>query len=558
MKPRKEVEKIVHEKESETSRILKIRLDLNENSVGCPPSVLEMLQKLSSIDSEHISCYPEYGLLEEKIGEYLHVDAENILLTNGARGAIQCIIDTYIEIGDTVVIPSPASPLLDMLVALRGGIIEYVSYNKDFSFPLPELMHAVRDNPKMVITQSPHNLVGTSLETNDLVTLLNNKDTIVLLDETYSDFAGITNVNLIADFPNLFVVRSFSKSYGLAGLRLGYVVSHSENIENMEKVRLPFSVNSIADMAGYTTLDGEYLTEVVEKNRQEKEFLYNRLQDMGVEVCTTDANFVLADFKKECNEIWQALYDEDVLVKNLNEYPLLRGYLRITVGSRSDNEILIEVLREILPPEAILFSIGGVLVDDRESYMLAATKSAESFSSTCVDLEDGWEITGRIVKFSKVEVSQEEVMKKFQSLLMGDNFDGFIKSEKLIFDTENLEELRKDYKLGIVTNRSKEVALYTLKRFNMEQYFDTVITREDVQGKYKPDPHGVKLALQNLQVNRAVFIGNTYVDMLTAKSAGIVPIAVIPPGSEDMEEILEELDIKCSIKTVNDIQKVMW
>ncbi len=557
MKPRKEVEKIVHSKRSEEPRMFKVRLDLNENSVGCPPKVLEMLRMLGPFDSEYLSCYPEYGSLEEKIAEYHHVSPENILLTNGAHEALHCIIDTYVEEGDKVIVPSPASSFLDKLITLRRGVIEPVLYHKDFSFPLPELLHALKDNPRMVITVSPHNFMGTSIEENDLKTLLS-KNTIVLLDETYSDFTGVSHVKLVEDFPNLFVVRSFSKSYGLAGLRLGYIASDSENIKNLEKVKLPFSVNTIADMAGYTALDGTYLEEVVEKMRQEREFFCKELLNLGVKAYPTDANFVLIDFGEECNKIWQALQDEDVLVKNLNNYPLLKGYVRVTVGSRDDNEILMEVLRETLPPEAILFGLGGVFVDEGESYPVAAKKAAEFFSSTCVDFESGWDIAERIIHFTEEKVSQEEVMKKFQSLLMGDNFDGIIKNEKPIFDTNFLEELRKDYKLGIVTSRPKEVALYTLERFNLRKYFDTVITRDDVCGKYKPEPHGIRLAIKNLQVNRAVFVGNTYVDMLAAESAKAVPIAIVSPGNEEMVEVFEEMEIERVVKSVNDIRKVLW
>jgi len=240
------------------------------------------------------------------------------------------------------------------------------------------------------------------------------------------------------------------------------------------------------------------------------------------------------------------------------------------VGSRGDNEILLEELREILSPEAILFGIGGVLVDECNSYILAAQKAAEYFLDEGVEFEDiedwrmmvnysnHWEITKVAVGSKEVEVPQEYIIEKFQHLLMGDDFDGLIQNENLIVDTNVLKELREDYKLGIVTNRSKKEALYTLNRFHIKEYFDTVVTGEDVQGKYKPDPDGIRQALRNLQVNRAVFAGNTYIDIVAAKSAGIVPIVIIPSGYEEWEEIFEEMDVRHFIKAVDHIQKVLW
>lgn len=570
MKPRKEVEKITGYKKVESPRIFRIRLDLNENFLGCSPKVVDLFEKSRLLFPECVSCYPVYGLLEQKIAEYHHVNPENILLTNGAQDAVRCIIDTYVEKGDTVVIPSPASPLCENLVILREGIINPILYNKDFSFPLPALLHAVKDTPKMVIIVNPHDLMGTSAEKTYLTTLLQHKDTIFLVDETYSDFAGVTNVKLVEDFPNLFVVRSFSISHGLAGLRLGYVVSDSRNIKNVEKVRLPFSVNTLADMAADVSLDEEYIEEVVEKIAQEKAFLDKGLLALGAQTSRTDTNFVLADFGEECNKIYQTLHKRDVLVTNLSDYPLLKGYLRITVGSRDDNEILLEELREILSPEAILFGIGGVLVDECNSYILAAQKAAEYFLDKGVEFEDiedwrmmvnyssHWEIAKVAVDSKEVEVPQEFIIEKFQQILVDDSFDGLIQNENLIIDTNVLERLREDYKLGIVTNRPEKEALYTLNRFHLEEYFDTVVTGEDVQGKYKPEPDGIRQALRNLQVNRAVFVGNTYIDIMAAKSAGIVPIVIIPPGYEEWEEVFEEMDVRHFIKTADQVQKVLW
>ncbi|MDZ7260990.1 MAG: aminotransferase class I/II-fold pyridoxal phosphate-dependent enzyme, partial [candidate division KSB1 bacterium] len=150
-------------------------------------------------------------------------------------------------------------------------------------------------------------------------------------------------------------VQTFSKVFGLAGLRLGCIISHSQNIENLIKIHPPFSVNAIALIAGQAALDDtEHIEHIIRRNAIEKDYLYQELKKLGLEVRMTDTNFLLANFGKWSNEVHQKLITRDILVRNMNGQPLLNGYLRITVGTRKENSRLLEALKEIIPPEATI------------------------------------------------------------------------------------------------------------------------------------------------------------------------------------------------------------
>lgn len=564
--PRKELEKIIPYRLPK-SRKGKIRMDLNESMKGCSPKVVEALRKVTH---DHISRYPDYYTLQQKIAEYHQVHPDNILLTDGADEAIRCIIDAYLGKKDEILIPVPTFPMFEILARTRGATPVAVQYNTDLSFPVEAVLDAFTSNPKMVTIVNPGSPTGTLLQRKDLIKIIQKAkvhNTVVLLDEAYANFAGVTNVDLIK-FTNLFVTRTFSKAFGLAGLRLGYAVSDRDNIEQLYKVRLPFCVNALTVIAGCAALnDLPYVENVVKETKREKEFLHNELKKMGIKSFMTNTNFLLVHLGEKCNNVHKALYDKGILVKNLEGAPLLTGWLRVTMGTHEDNTAFLAALKEVIPFQAILFDMDGVLVDERESYTLATKKTAEDFLDEVVDVKEiqqykakggfnnNWDITEALITAKGKTVSKKTIIKTFQQYYRGENFDGFIQNEKWLLDLTVLKELKKSFNLGIVTGRLKEEALYTLERIGVKEYFDVIVTTDDVK-KLKPDPYGIELALKTLQVNRAVYVGDTVDDAKAANNAGI-PFIGISSGNKDLEESFANLGVKNVLETVNDLQKVV-
>ncbi len=345
MKPRKAVS-LVAPYVAESSRKDKIRMDLNESIKGCSPKVVEALQRLDLVD---ITSYPEYDVLTEKIADLYKINPGNILVTNGADEAIRCILESYTEKSDKVLIPSPTFPMFEILATLREVDIVKIMYNTDLTFPLELFRNMLSLDPKIAIIVNPNSPTGTSVEKDVLKKILAEaKNTVFLVDEAYADFTGVTAVDLVNDFENLFVVKSFSKAFGLAGLRLGYAVSNEENIKTVRKVKLPYSANSLAVIAGLAALeDLEYAEAAIKEMKREKEDLYRNLKEMGLDVFMTDANFLLVNFRKECAKVCSALYERNILIKKLEGYPL-EGYVRITVGTPTVNTTLLHALKEIL------------------------------------------------------------------------------------------------------------------------------------------------------------------------------------------------------------------
>lgn len=331
------------------ARETKVRLDLNENAWGCSPKVIEQLKNMSI---EDISLYPAYDSLINKLAQFYQVGEENIIISNGADDSIRGVFDCFVEEGDEILLPVPNYGMFDIFSRIRGSKATEVLYNEDFSFPTQKLLNLISEKIKLIIIVNPANPLGTIIAETELIEILNRaKDSLVLLDETYFHFLGKTYIPLIDQFDNLIIVQTFSKVYGLTGLRLGILFSSAQNIHNLAKVNLPFAVNSLALKAGHVALDDQnFIKQVVENVAIETEFLQQELQQLGIDSRVGKTNFLLMKIGERADEVYQRLQERGILLRNLNKYPLLQGYLRISIGKREDNLKLLEVLR-------VLFSL---------------------------------------------------------------------------------------------------------------------------------------------------------------------------------------------------------
>jgi histidinol-phosphate aminotransferase len=552
------------------SRMGKIRLDLNENIGGCSPKVIEAIR---NFQPGKVGIYPEYSELTDRLAQEFKIPSESILITNGADEAIRIVFETYIENNDKVLLPIPIYSMYEIFAKMMGSEIVTVLYNKDFSFPIDQLLKSVTSDTKLILIINPSSPIGTSVEEEDLLKILDRaNDKIVLLDETYYHFANKTYAGWIKEFKNLIVIQTFSKAYGLAGLRLGVLISDIENINNLKKVKPPYSVNAIAVAAGIAALeDKRYVKSVIQNIISEKGFIVRELTQLGFDARLTKTNFILVNFGKLAEKVYQKLLEQNILVKNISKLPLMNGYLRITVGMRRESQLLLEALKNMILPEVILFDMDGVLVDVSKSYRLAIKKTVESFSDREVTFEEieayknrggynnDWDITEAILKDIGISVSCNQIVQVFQQYYLGNNFNGFIANEKWLLEEGILNKLKQTYKLGIVTGRPRMEAEYSLKKEGIDKDFDVLITMEDVGGRDKPDPYGIDLALKKLQAKRAVFIGDNIDDIKAALNARITPIGVVPPhtNGEKTAKILRESGAKCILKNVNEITEVL-
>ncbi len=325
----------------------KLRLDFNENTVGCSPRVLLALKR--SVTREHLAVYPEYGAARQKLAAFFGVSAEELLFTNGTDEAIQVVVNTYVDDGDPVMILPPSYAMYRFYAEVAGAHICEVPYRPvDLAFPLDELLEAITPETRAVLIANPNNPTGSAVDLEGIRRILDRAENAsVLIDEAYFEFSGITSLGLLRDHPNLFVSRTFSKVYGMAGLRLGCLFSQAGNLAWLRKAQSPYSVNSLAVLcAAEAVEDQDYVQKYVAEALESRRLLCRALDRLRIPYYPSAANFVLARLGDRSIEIRDRLREKGVLVRDRSyEIP---GCVRITVGKKAQLRRFLAALREVL------------------------------------------------------------------------------------------------------------------------------------------------------------------------------------------------------------------
>lgn len=348
-KPRKSVQKMPEYDPPIEGRRGKLRLDFNENPVGCSPKVIEMLK---SITREDLAIYPEYNKLKEKIATHFNVGKNQLILTNGVDEGIKLMIDTYISPEDEVLFPIPTFSMFEIYASITGCQITKVLYNSDLSFPAERLIEKISNRTQLIILANPNNPTGSIIKQEDIIRILKiaeEKGILVLLDEAYYDFYGKTYLPLIDKYSNLVVSRTFSKAYGLAGLRIGVLFSNPTIVSSFKKVLSPYSVNNLAAMAARVALDDiEYVKNFSKMIKDNRSYLKNKLEQIQLKVYPSKTNFLVTDFGNACNYVYNKLREKNILVRNRTDYPLLENCLRLGIGTKEQCNKLIKAIENIL------------------------------------------------------------------------------------------------------------------------------------------------------------------------------------------------------------------
>jgi histidinol-phosphate aminotransferase len=320
-----------------------LRLDFNENTVGCSPRVLEFLEK--RLTENQLSIYPEYAEAIAALAAFFRVSADEFTLTNGTDEAIQLLINTFVEATSEVVILKPSYAMYRFYAELAGASIREIEYDQDLNFPLEELLGALGPATGAVLIANPNNPTGTGTDLGGLQRLLDAApDAAVLIDEAYFEFCGVTALGWIRDYPNLFVSRTFSKVYGMAAMRCGCLFSSAANVAWLKKAQSPYSVNTLAAMAARAAVqDREYVANYVAEVVAARELVYAGLRELGIRFFPSQANFVLFQAGDRAIPIRDALRDRGILIRDRgHEIP---GCLRVTVGTRAQTARFLEELK---------------------------------------------------------------------------------------------------------------------------------------------------------------------------------------------------------------------
>jgi histidinol-phosphate aminotransferase len=327
-------------------RMDKLRLDFNENTVGCSPRVVEALR--NGITAESLSVYPDYARVKRTLSAFFGVSPEELLLTNGTDEAIQVLINTCIDDADEVVIPRPSYAMYRFYAEVAGASIVEVAYEPPhLTFPIEALLAAITPQTRAVLISNPNNPTGTATGLEQIELILNKAPhAAVLIDEAYYEFCGVTALGLIPRYPNLFVSRTFSKVYGMAAMRMGCLFSQRANVDFLHKAQSPYSVNSLAALAAEAAVsDPDYVAAYVTEALAARRMLCAGLERLGIGHAPSSANFILGYFGDRALEVRDALRDHAILVRDRSyEIP---GGVRITAGTREQIRRVLDELERI-------------------------------------------------------------------------------------------------------------------------------------------------------------------------------------------------------------------
>jgi len=334
-----------------------LRLDFNENTIGCSPRVLERLRGLTV---EDLARYPEREPVEDRVAEFLGIPAPELLLTNGVDEAIHLLCETYLEAGDEALIVVPTYSMYRIYMMAAGASVIGVPAGESFIFPFEDLKSRITSRTRLIAIANPNNPTGAVAPHEHLLEIARAApNAALLIDEAYFEFCGQTLLSRRQQYSNLFVTRTFSKAYGLAGLRIGVLTGDVEQMLAIRRMSSPYNVNAaalaclleaIADQAYIQ----QYVGEVLESRARLERFFVAR----GITFWPSQANFVLARLgatAEDSAEFVEHMRRRGILARDRSSDPGCAGCVRITLGPRGHTDRLLLVLEETfrqlaLPP----------------------------------------------------------------------------------------------------------------------------------------------------------------------------------------------------------------
>jgi len=328
-----------------------IKLASNENPLGPSPLAIQAIQQAV----EKLHRYPNGGCydLADRISKRLHVGRENIIFGSGSDDIIAMLTRVLLQPGDEAVLPQPSFLFYEIMIRCSGAIPVEVPLIDNFT-DLDGMLDRIGPQTRLVFLTNPHNPTGALIAKealDDFVTALP-ENVVLILDEAYIEFVRAPSCPSSMDYLDsgkmVVGLRTFSKAYGLAGLRIGYGLMPSYLAELLNRVRQPFNVNSLAQAAAVAALEDEgFLKDTVNLVSAELDFIYDALDNLGIEYWKSQANFLMIKVGKNANEVFEDLLKQGIIVRSMTSY----GYpdcIRVTVGLHDENVRLLEVLPGVL------------------------------------------------------------------------------------------------------------------------------------------------------------------------------------------------------------------
>jgi len=325
----------------------RIKLDAQENPYPLPDSVRTKI--LKALKPVLLNRYPDSGAKELRkiIAEGVGIETENIMFGNGSDELIQMIIMVFGGPSKKVLYPVPTFSIYGIISRSLGQIPIEVPLKKDFDLDKEAMLSTIkRERPALIFLSYPNNPTGNCFSREAITEIIKISEAAVVIDEAYYDFSRKTFLPLLRDYENLIILRTLSK-IGLAALRLGVLMARPEIVRELNKVRLPYNVNSLSQTAGRVVLENRAVIErQIDMIKKERERLYKGLLRIdGITPYPSEANFILFRTDKDADKVYQGLIDKGILIRNLNQRGPLNNCLRVTIGTPEENQIFLKALK---------------------------------------------------------------------------------------------------------------------------------------------------------------------------------------------------------------------
>ncbi len=331
-----------------------VKLSFNENPYGPSPKAVEAI--VAAACQSHLYHDIEAKDLRRKIANHYQLKMENVYVSNGGDEAITLLVNAFVSPGDEILMPCPTFGQYAIAATIMDGVPIRIPLRQDnFAADLTAMLAAITARTKIIFLCNPNNPTGVSVDGVELRRFLSAvpPNVLVGLDEAYGEYVTDpcfeSGISLLTDFPNVVVLRTFSKIYGLAGLRVGYGIASQEIIDWVQRIRPIFNVNNLAQFGAMAALDDlEFILQVKSSNEAERRYLTSRLSGFGWRVIPSHTNFLFADTGREASLIADAVREAGIIIRDGRGwgYPT---FLRISLGTHLQNEALATVLKKFCP-----------------------------------------------------------------------------------------------------------------------------------------------------------------------------------------------------------------
>lgn len=326
-----------------------IKLASNENPYGTSPKVLKMLSEINILET-----YPDNycTALRKKLSKKYKVPEEYFIFGNGSVEIIQMISRILLDNSSEVITCVPSfSSYWSEAILQDSQMIEVPL--KNYKFDLDKILEKINNKTKLIYITNPNNPTGTIVTSNELENFLNKvpSNILVVLDEAYYEFVKNeeypNSTKLLKKYKNICILRTFSKAYGLAGLRIGYGITNPETISELNKARVPFNASFVSQKAATTALDDiEFVNNCVKRNKEVLEFLYKELDNLKLNYIKSEANFIMIDIKKDSKIAFEELLKQGFIIRP--DFPKMETFIRVSIGTMEQMKNFIQALKNII------------------------------------------------------------------------------------------------------------------------------------------------------------------------------------------------------------------